>query len=313
MRNMEVPVRAAKKAGLYTAGGVVYTVSPVHTDAYYARKTRELVALGVDAIYLKDPSGLLTPERAETLVPGSKPPAGSCRCICIRIASPALRPTSPAGRSSSASTSSTPQHRRWPTALPIRRPMVRRKHPARRLRGRRRTCPVERSPNGCATLPARRQAGRQHRRIRCVPLRASDAGRHDFEFEVAARHLRHRRASAKVLEEAARVRCELGYPIIVSPFAQFVMTQSVLNVMGKERYATVPDEVRKYVLGYYGEIAGPIDANFYDRITKAPSRRRPGPRSAGARHTENPARPRVVYIRRRPAAGSLLPGANTTH
>ena len=32
MRNMEVPVRAAKKVGLYTAGGVVYTISPVHTD-----------------------------------------------------------------------------------------------------------------------------------------------------------------------------------------------------------------------------------------------------------------------------------------
>jgi oxaloacetate decarboxylase alpha subunit len=72
----------------------------------------------------------------------------------------------------------------------------------------------------------------------------------------------------EVLEEAARVRHDLGYPIIVSPFAQFVMTQAVLNVMGKERYATVPDEVRKYVLGYYGEIAGPIEPNLYDRITK---------------------------------------------
>ena len=74
------------------------------------------------------------------------------------------------------------------------------------------------------------------------------------------------------------MRCELGYPIIVSPFAQFVMTQAVLNVMGKERYATVPDEVKKYVLGYYGEIAGPIDANLYDRITKGaePTSARPG-------------------------------------
>jgi oxaloacetate decarboxylase alpha subunit len=82
----------------------------------------------------------------------------------------------------------------------------------------------------------------------------------------------------EVLEEAARVRCELGYPIIVSPFAQFVMTQAVLNLMGKERYATVPDEVKKYVLGYYGEIAGPIDPNLYDRITNGamPTSARPG-------------------------------------
>jgi len=82
----------------------------------------------------------------------------------------------------------------------------------------------------------------------------------------------------EVLEESARVRCELGYPIIVSPFAQFVMTQAVLNVMGKERYGTVPDEVRKYVLGYYGEIAGSIDPNLYDRIANGaePARGRPG-------------------------------------
>jgi oxaloacetate decarboxylase alpha subunit len=82
----------------------------------------------------------------------------------------------------------------------------------------------------------------------------------------------------EVLEEAARVRRDLGYPIIVSPFAQFVMTQAVLNVMAKERYATVPDEVKKYVLGYYGEIAGPIDPNLYDRITNGaePTSARPG-------------------------------------
>ena len=81
-----------------------------------------------------------------------------------------------------------------------------------------------------------------------------------------------------ILQEAARVRCDLGYPIIVSPFAQFVMTQAVLNVMGTERYATVPDEVRKYVLGYYGEIAGPIDPNIFDRITRGaePVTARPG-------------------------------------
>src|SRR5262245_36239500 len=77
MRNMEVPVRAAKDVGLYTAGGIVYTLSPVHTDEYYARKTRELVALGVDAVYIKDPSGLLTPERAQTLVPVLKAVCGA--------------------------------------------------------------------------------------------------------------------------------------------------------------------------------------------------------------------------------------------
>ena len=43
VRNLEVPVRSAKAAGLHTVAGFVYTVSPVHTDAYYAGKIREMV------------------------------------------------------------------------------------------------------------------------------------------------------------------------------------------------------------------------------------------------------------------------------
>ena len=81
-----------------------------------------------------------------------------------------------------------------------------------------------------------------------------------------------------VLEEAGQVRADLGYPIVVSPFAQYIMTQAVMNVMGDERYASVPDEVRRYVLGGYGEIAGEIDPNLFDRIArgKEPVSERPG-------------------------------------
>ena len=41
---------------------------------------------------------------------------------------------------------------------------------------------------------------------------------------------------AEVLEECARVREDLGWPIIVTPFAQFVGTQAALNVLQGERY-----------------------------------------------------------------------------
>ena len=86
----------------------------------------------------------------------------------------------------------------------------------------------------------------------------------------------------EILEEAGRVREDLGYPIVVSPFAQYIVTQSVLNVMaqdqGRERFGTVPDEVRLYARGGYGEIAGDIEPNLYDRITRgeAPIEDRPG-------------------------------------
>jgi oxaloacetate decarboxylase alpha subunit len=86
----------------------------------------------------------------------------------------------------------------------------------------------------------------------------------------------------EILEEAWHVREDLGYPIVVSPFAQYIVTQAVLNVMGRDkgrqRYESVPDEVRLYVRGGYGRIAGEIDPNLYDRITRGaePITERPG-------------------------------------
>ena len=50
--------------------GLVYSISPVHTDDYYAERARAIAASPhVDVLNLKDPGGLLTPERVRTLVP----------------------------------------------------------------------------------------------------------------------------------------------------------------------------------------------------------------------------------------------------
>src|SRR5262249_19253926 len=67
---------AGKAAGLYTVGALVCSLSPVHTNQLFADKTRGLVALGVDAILLKDSAGLLTPERVKTLLPAMQAALG---------------------------------------------------------------------------------------------------------------------------------------------------------------------------------------------------------------------------------------------
>jgi len=43
-----------------------------------------------------------------------------------------------------------------------------------------------------------------------------------------------------VLAECAQIRAELGWPIMVTPFAQLVAVQAVYNIMTGERYRTVP-------------------------------------------------------------------------
>jgi oxaloacetate decarboxylase alpha subunit len=89
----------------------------------------------------------------------------------------------------------------------------------------------------------------------------------------------------EILEEAAQVRRDLGYPILVSPFAQYIITQAVMNVVQGERYKTIPDEVRKYAMGYYGRLAAQPSAEFLERAKLKPGElvsERPGEHVAPA-------------------------------
>jgi oxaloacetate decarboxylase alpha subunit len=72
-----------------------------------------------------------------------------------------------------------------------------------------------------------------------------------------------------VLEEAVRVRAELGYPIMATPFSQLVGIQALLNVVQGERYATIPDENLMYLAGWYGKPPGELDQEVLDRASAA--------------------------------------------
>jgi len=72
----------------------------------------------------------------------------------------------------------------------------------------------------------------------------------------------------EILAEAAQVRKDMGYVPVVSPTAQFRLTQATLNVIQGERYKTVPDELRKYVLGYYGTPPAPLASELLERATR---------------------------------------------
>ena len=73
------------------------------------------------------------------------------------------------------------------------------------------------------------------------------------------------------LEEAARVREEWGYPIMVTPLSQFVGTQAAINVIMGERYKQVTDQSIQYALGIWGrQGAEYMDPEVKDRILARP-------------------------------------------
>jgi oxaloacetate decarboxylase alpha subunit len=76
-----------------------------------------------------------------------------------------------------------------------------------------------------------------------------------------------------VIEELGRVREELGWPIVMTPFAQILMTLAVMNVMSRERYKVIPDEAIRYAIGRFGKPNVPIDPNVMDRIQSLPRTR----------------------------------------
>lgn len=291
LRNLEVSISSGRTAGLYVAGGVVYTVSPVHTDAYYAAKARELVKMGADAVFLKDPSGLLTPERTRTLIPVLREAVAATP---LQLHSHCLTGLAPICYVDAIRLGIDVVHTAIsPLANGASLPAT--EFVARRARDLHRA--TELDDDG---LDRMREyfsyvARREHQPV-------GEPAEYDpfhYEHQVPGgmiSNLRYQLSTLgivdklqEVLEEAARVRQELGYPIIVSPFAQFVVTQAVLNVMQKERYRIVPDEIRKYACGYYGALAAPIDPNVLDRIAPdaEPIMDRPGalmePRLPGVR------------------------------
>jgi len=78
--NLEAGLLHAKSLGAYTTGWLIFSESPVHTDELYASKAKEFIKRGqVDQLMIEDTSGILTPERARTLVPAIKAAIGDKR------------------------------------------------------------------------------------------------------------------------------------------------------------------------------------------------------------------------------------------
>ncbi len=63
----------------------------------------------------------------------------------------------------------------------------------------------------------------------------------------------------EVLEEAPRVRKDLGEPPLVTPSSQIVGTQAVFNVLSGERYKMVTQETKDVLSGKYGRTVKPFN------------------------------------------------------
>lgn len=271
-RNVAFHLQVGKELGFHVKGLLTFTASPVHTDEYFVAKARELTALGVDAIIIADPCGAMLPDRARSLIGR------------VRAELPEMELHFSTHPNSGVS---TPCYREairqgidvlWGACTPLANGHSFPPHSTilQLAREEGRTVDLD---EGCL-----REmddwfywAAYQENRPTSEPA-AFDPVAYEqtighqipggmmsnLESQLAGLGMEHR--MAEVLEEAARVREELGYPVMVTPFSQFVGVQATLNVVTGDRYASVPRELVLYCRGHYGQSPGPIDPNVLDKV-----------------------------------------------
>ena len=266
----------AKELGAYTVGTLAYSYSPIHTDELFRQKTEELIRrANVDAILLKDAGGLLTPDRIRTLVPAMKQVMGNLpleiHSHCITGLAPlvyleavklgvdqihtSIAPLAN-GEAQPATQTSVRNLRDLGYQVAVDDGLI------DELGGHFRSIAIqEGKPLG---VPLEYDAFHFEHQV-------PGGMQTNFKFQLAQAGLAHK--LEEVLYECVRIREELGWPIMITPFSQIVGTQAVLNVVRGERYAVVPDEVKKYALGYYGKLLAPVRPDVLDRIVENGSAR----------------------------------------
>jgi oxaloacetate decarboxylase (Na+ extruding) subunit alpha len=257
-----------KAGGGQIVAALTFTLSPLHDDAHFADAAQRLTETGkFDRLYLKDPGGLITPERAKTLIPAIRaaitvPLEFHSHCTIglgpFSYLEAAERGAECLHTSSSSAANGTGQPAMTPTL--------------RNLRDLGLTVDVD--DEAVAQMDAyfttlaqaeglpQGQPGEFDRSYFRHQMPGGMMGTMKRQLsEMKRLHL-----LPQVLEEVERVRADLGYPIMVTPFSQVVGTQALMNVIAGKRYETVPDEVTRYVLGRFGAPAMPLDPDVEDRI-----------------------------------------------
>ncbi|HET6173371.1 MAG TPA: hypothetical protein VFD90_12225 [Gaiellales bacterium] len=277
MNDVETDLRIARIAKEEGAdevlAGLVYSISPVHTDDYYAARAREIAASAdVDLLNLKDPGGLLTPERVRTLVPALRAAAPSLplevHSHCTAGMAPLVYLESARLGASFVCTAVRP------LANGASQPSSEQTLANLRAEG----FEVELDDDALAQMSAyfTALAARIERPVGVPAEYDVSLYRHQLPGGMTATLRRQLREVGlegrwdEVLAEIPRVREELGWPIMVTPLSQFVGVQAFLNVTTGARWSQIPDEVVKYVLGQYGLPPGDLDPAVAARVLASP-------------------------------------------
>lgn len=268
IRNMQTAINVAKDQGAHVQGTISYTISPAHTLDDFVNLAKDLEALDCDSVAIKDMAGLITPTAAYELVSKLKEETDllvDLHSHCTSGMTPISYYAACQAGVDILDTAISPLA--WGTSQPPTESMV---------------AALQGTPYDTGLdLKLLTHIKKYFDDIKEKYLGILDPISESIDAEVLLyqipggmlsnliSQLKEQQALDRyddVLEEMPRVRKDMGYPPLVTPTSQIVGIQSVMNVLGGERYKTVSNEVKEYMKGMYGKPPAPVNAEIANRI-----------------------------------------------
>ncbi|TMC32717.1 MAG: pyruvate carboxylase subunit B [Chloroflexi bacterium] len=267
LRNLEVPIEAARKAGARVIAALVYSPSPVEDEPWLVRSANRLKALGADWIGIEDVAGILAPATARTLVSAVL----NATRLPVSIHSHSTTGLSPityyaAIEAGATGVDTALSALAWGASQPATETIVASLHDG----------PYDTALD----LSLISQASRYFDEIHDEYLEFQDpiAFRNDvFVLEhqlpapvlaVLIRNLRERKAIdryERLMHELVQVRQEMGYPPMAAPINRIAANQAMANTLSEKRYQHIDQPFRDYVKGLYGSPPAPVEAEVRKR------------------------------------------------
>ncbi|MGO2686333.1 MAG: oxaloacetate decarboxylase subunit alpha [Enterococcus italicus] len=269
-RNLQTAITTAKEAGGHCQTAISYTTSSIHTVDYFVHLAKEMEQIGANSICIKDMAGVLTPETGFELVSRIKDAislplevhthatSGISEMTYLKVAEAGAdiidtAISSFAGGTSQPATESVSialEGLGFDTGLDLSKlsQIAEYFNPIRdRFRNEGILNPKVKDIEP-KTLIYQVPGGM----LSNLLSQLTEQGMQDKYDEVLA--------------EVPKVRADLGYPPLVTPLSQMVGTQALMNVISGERYKLIPNEIKDYVRGQYGQSPAPISDEIREKI-----------------------------------------------
>ncbi|MFL2132334.1 oxaloacetate decarboxylase subunit alpha [Desemzia sp. FAM 24101] len=270
VRNLEASLKAVKKNGGHAQLTICYTISDVHTIPYFADLAKQMEDMGADSICIKDMAGILTPYVAKDLVKAIKEvitvplslhthaTSGTSQMTYLMAVQAGVDMIDTAISPFAEGTSQPPTET---MAICLNEGENRTKLDVDLLEEVADYFkPIRDKYLANELLNPKMMGSDPKALIYQVP---------GGMLSNLLSQLKQANATDKydeVLKEVPRVRADLGFPPLVTPMSQMVGTQAVFNVLSVERYKMVPNEIKEYLRGSYGQTPVPVSEEFRKSI-----------------------------------------------